>query len=107
MNYFSSKIGIIDKDHLNFTVKDLQSNTAYRFKIDNRLSSSNDDQSNIIQEFKFETASGKIQQNITKNIERFSSISVKQYDPSLFLEKIQRSLENVVNNVMKVGKLYL
>ncbi len=31
-------------------------------------------------------------------------ISVKQFDPSLFLEKIEQSLENVVNSVMQAGK---
>lgn len=30
-------------------------------------------------------------------------ISVKKYDPSTFLEKIEQSLENVVNGVMQAG----
>jgi hypothetical protein len=38
---------------------------------------------------------------------KFYSISVKQYDPALFLEKIERSLENVVNGVMQAGKTSL
>jgi hypothetical protein len=51
---FYLKIGTIDKDHLNLTVKNLEENTAYAFKINNQ--SSSDEQ--VIQEFKFETASG-------------------------------------------------
>jgi hypothetical protein len=34
-----------------------------------------------------------------------SHILVKLYDPSLFLEKIHQSLENVVNGVMRAGKI--
>jgi len=37
----------------------------------------------------------------------FYFIPVKQYDPSLFLEKIEQSLENVVNGVMQAGKTNL
>ena len=50
------KIGTIDKEHLSITTFNLAENTAYAFKIINQLSS--DEQNNIIQEFKFETASG-------------------------------------------------
>lgn len=31
---------------------------------------------------------------------------VKLYDPSMFLKKIEQSLENVVNGVMRAGKKY-
>lgn len=48
------QIGTIDKDHLSITIKNLEENTAYAFKINNQ--SSSDEQ--LIQEFKFETASG-------------------------------------------------
>lgn len=80
-----TKIGTIDKEHLNLNIENLQENTAYTFKFDNRLSPSMDNQNNVVQEFQFQTA------------------SVKQYDPSLFLEKVEQSLENVVNNVMRAA----
>jgi len=50
------KIGTIDKDHLNLTMKNLSENTAYVFKIHNQ--NSPDEENNIIQQFQFETASG-------------------------------------------------
>ncbi|CAF4278520.1 unnamed protein product, partial [Rotaria sp. Silwood2] len=78
-------VGTIDKEHLSTTVENLEENTAYSFKIDNITSSSADNQNNTVQEFKFETT------------------SVKQYDPSLLLEKIEQSLENVVNSVMQAA----
>lgn len=77
------KIGTIDKDHLNLTMKNLSENTAYVFKIHNQ--NSPDEENNIIQEFQFETQ------------------SVNIYDPSIFLEKVQQSLENVVNGVMRAA----
>lgn len=57
---FYLKIGTIDKDHLSLTVKNLEENTAYAFKIDNVTSPSDDNQSNTIQEFKFDTTPGTI-----------------------------------------------
>ncbi|CAF0875371.1 unnamed protein product [Rotaria sordida] len=80
-----NKVGTIDKEHLSTTIDNLEENTPYSFKIDNITSSTTDDQSNTVQEFKFETT------------------PVKQYDPSLLLEKIDQSLENVVNGVMKAA----
>ncbi|CAF4526123.1 unnamed protein product [Rotaria sp. Silwood1] len=80
-----NKVGTIDKEHLSTKVENLEENAAYSFKIDNITSSSDDNESNTVQEFKFETT------------------SVKQYDPSLLLEKIEQSLENVVNNVMQAA----
>ena len=53
-----SKVGTIDKDHLNMTIKNLPENTAYTFKVHNQSALSSDEQSNIVQEFNFETASG-------------------------------------------------
>ncbi|CAF3733063.1 unnamed protein product [Adineta steineri] len=79
------KIGTIDKDHLSMTMKNLEENTAYTFKIHNQTSPLSDEQNNIVQEFNFETQ------------------SVKLYDPSIFLEKIHRNLETVVNNVMEAA----
>ncbi|CAF0986242.1 unnamed protein product [Adineta ricciae] len=79
------KVGTIDKDHLNMTIKNLPENTAYTFKIHNQSAPSSDEQSNIVQEFNFETA------------------SVKLYDPSLFLEKVEKTLESVVSGVMQAA----
>ncbi|UJR13707.1 hypothetical protein I4U23_000718 [Adineta vaga] len=79
------KVGTIDKDHLSMTVKNLSENTAYTFKIHNQSTPLSDDQTNIVQEFNFETA------------------SVKLYDPSIFLEKVEQTLENVVNGVMQAA----
>ncbi|CAF0986559.1 unnamed protein product [Adineta ricciae] len=79
------KVGTIDKDHLNMTIKNLPENTAYTFKIHNQSAPSSDEQSNIVQEFNFETA------------------SVKLYDPSLFLEKVEKTLESVVSSVMQAA----
>ncbi|CAF3015656.1 unnamed protein product [Rotaria sp. Silwood2] len=80
-----TKVGTIDKDHLSMTMKNLQENTAYAFKIHNQALPLSDDENNIIQQFKFETD------------------SVKLYDPSLFLEKLEQSLESVVNGVMRAA----
>ena len=52
-----TKVGSIDKDHLNIVMKNLAENTSYAFKIVNQASS---DEQNIIQQFNFETASGLI-----------------------------------------------
>ena len=52
------QIGTIDKDHLSVTIKNLEENTGYAFNISNRNAPSSDRQSNVMQEFKFETASG-------------------------------------------------
>ncbi|CAF0751621.1 unnamed protein product [Adineta ricciae] len=80
-----TKIGTIDKENLSTKVEDLEEDTAYAFKIDNTTSPSTDDQMSTVQEFKFVTT------------------PAKQYDPSLFLERIEESLENVVNGVMEAA----
>ncbi|CAF3582941.1 unnamed protein product [Rotaria sp. Silwood1] len=80
-----TKVGTIDKDHLSMTIKNLQENTAYAFKIHNQALPLSNDENNIIQQFKFETD------------------AVKLYDPSLFLKKIEQSLESVVGGVMRAA----
>ncbi|CAF0927437.1 unnamed protein product [Rotaria sordida] len=80
-----TKVGTINKDHLTMTIKDLAENTAYAFKIHNQALPLSDAENNIIQQFKFETA------------------AVKLYDPSLFLKKLEQSLESVVGGVMKAA----
>ncbi|CAM2710152.1 unnamed protein product [Rotaria socialis] len=79
------KVGTMDKDHLSITIKNLEENTAYAFKIHNQELPLSEEQNNIIRQFKFETA------------------SVKLYDPSLFLQKFEQSLENVVKGVMRTA----
>ncbi|CAF1950596.1 unnamed protein product [Rotaria magnacalcarata] len=80
-----TKVATMDKDHLSTTIKNLEENTAYTFKIHNQKLPLSEEQNNIMQQFKFETA------------------SVKLYDPSLFLEKFEQSLENVVKGVMRTA----
>ena len=53
-------MGTIDKEHLSTTVDNLEENTAYTFKIDNITSPADDDQSNTVQEFEFDTTPGKV-----------------------------------------------
>ena len=53
--FFFVQIGTIDKEHLNLNIENLQENTAYTFKFDNRLSPSMDNQNNVVQEFQFQT----------------------------------------------------
>ncbi len=52
------KIGTIDKDHLTLTARNLEENTAYSFKVHNQASPLSGEDNSIIQQFKFETASG-------------------------------------------------
>ncbi|CAF4440365.1 unnamed protein product, partial [Adineta steineri] len=73
-----TKVGTIDKEHLSTTVDNLEEDTSYEFKVDNITSPLADDESNTMQVFKIDTK------------------SVKKYDPSSLLEKIEESLENVV-----------
>lgn len=103
-NLFSwAQVGTIDKDHLSMTIKNLPENTAYTFKIHNETTPSTDEQNNIVQEFNFETASGR--GDFHRRLTLLSLIVlVKLYDPSIFLEKVQENLENVVDSVMKAGE---
>ncbi|CAF3879351.1 unnamed protein product [Adineta steineri] len=80
-----TKVGTIDKEHLSTTVDNLEEDTSYEFKVDNITSPLADDESNTMQVFKIDTK------------------SVKKYDPSSLLEKIEESLENVVNGVMRAA----
>lgn len=98
-SYF--QIGTIEKDHLNLTMTDLAENTSYGFKIINQ--SSLDEENNVVQQFNFETASGKFS-SVTPISNPVFAFLVKLYDPSVFLKKIEQSLENVVNGVMRAGK---
>lgn len=88
---------------MNLTVTNLRENTAYTFRFDSRLKPSATNQDNVIQEFQFQTASGQKETDPDQKND-FVVILVKQYDPSLFLEKVEQSLENVVSNVMRTGK---
>lgn len=96
-----TKVGTIDKDHLNIIMKNLSENTSYVFKIVNQ--SSSDEQNNVIQQFNFEIASGLFTKFLKSKNKILSIILVKLYDPSLFLAKIEQSLESVVNGVMRAG----
>ncbi|CAF3885816.1 unnamed protein product [Rotaria magnacalcarata] len=80
-----TKVGTIDKEHLSTKVENLEENMAYSFKIDNTTSPLDEEQVNTVQELKFDTT------------------PVKLYDPSALLEKIEKNLENVVNNVMQAA----
>jgi hypothetical protein len=51
---------------LSTTVENLEENTAYAFKIDNITSPSTDQESNTVQELKFDTTPGKILQQQQK-----------------------------------------
>lgn len=53
--FYFLQVGSIDKDHLSTKVENLQKNKAYAFKIDNATSPSEDDGTQTVQEFKFET----------------------------------------------------
>ncbi|CAF5218335.1 unnamed protein product [Rotaria magnacalcarata] len=53
-----TKVATMDKDHLSTTIKNLEENTAYTFKIHNQKLPLSEEQNNIMQQFKFETASG-------------------------------------------------
>ena len=59
MLFCKIQVGTIDKNHLSTTVEDLEENSAYAFKIDNKTSPSAGNKSNTVQEFKINTTSGK------------------------------------------------
>ncbi|CAF4624325.1 unnamed protein product, partial [Rotaria magnacalcarata] len=64
-----TKVATMDKDHLSITIKNLEENTAYTFKIHNQKLPLSEEQTNIIQQFKFETASGYLE-NVVKGVMR-------------------------------------
>jgi hypothetical protein len=86
-------------------VNNLDEKSTNEFKLESRRLPA-DEHTARVDEFQFEMASGRIERahSIIDDDELIGPRLVQQYDPSLFLDTIEQSLESVVNRVMQTGE---